>query len=620
MYHMRQKLLLALCLVILNLPIVAQDTPYPTIDALNAVTIPPNDPIDLARRLRGIDSQYTPPVQPPNWKVSDTQFFNVVNSARQQEFVINAELRGMSDNVLLWIETSAPISHELAQQFTELVDASIVQQVQALWGFVEPAGVDGDSRLYILMTTGLDEGIAGYFADNHAYPRAVVPNSNQHEMMVFNLSALGNYDILNPQVLSTIAHEYQHIIRHFRDSNEATWLDEGFSTYTEHHVGWDAGRSQVVNFLTHPNVQLNQWVADTMRFPRYGATFLFVDYLAERYGLDVLRMLSDEPSDGWQGLDAVLRQIGDSSADDVFADWVLANYFLDADTGYGYTTLWNDLPSARPLASIVSYPYHTTGQLPQYSTDYYTASNLGDATSLTLTVAQPDYARLIPTTAFEGDMFYYSVATDSSDVTLTRHFDLSDVESATMTFRTWYDIEEFWDYAYVMVSMDEGVTWDILDGTTSRTNNPYNRAYGTGYTGQSFGWVQEAISLDAYVGQAVLIRFEVITDAASIRHGMAIDDLRIDAIRYVDGFETEFDTWDAQGWIRTDNRLPQRTWIQAVQQGGKELTVSRWLTESNGTYTIDLVENVEQVLISISPIAPQSMVDASYTLEVSTDN
>lgn len=617
MYNMRQKLLLALCLVIFDLPIVAQGTPYPTMDALNAVTIPPNDPIDLARRLWSIDSQYTPPVQPPNWRVGDTQFFNVVNSARQQEFAVNTELRGMSDNVLLWIETSAPISYDLAQQFTELVDMSIVQQVQALWGFAEPAGVDGDPRLYILMTTGLDEGVAAYFADNHAYPRAVMPNSNQHEMMIFNLSALGNYDILNPQVLSTIAHEYQHILRHFRDSNEGTWLDEGFSTYTEHHIGEDAGRSQVVNFLTSPNVQLNQWVADNMRFPRYGATFLFVNYFAERYGLDALRMLSDEQSDGWQGVDTVLRQFDNKSADDFFADWVLANYFLDAKTGYGYTTLWHDLPSARPLASIVDYPYHTTGRLPQYSTDYYTASNLGDASSLTLTLTQPDHAKLIPTTAFEGDSFYYSVATDSSDVMLTRRFDLSDAESATMTFRTWYDLEEFWDYAYVMASTDNGATWNILDGTTSRTTNPYNRAYGEGYTGQSFGWVQESISLDAYGGQEVLIRFEVVTDAASIRHGMAIDDLRIDAIGYSDSFETESSLWNEQGWIRTDNRLPQRTWVQAVQQVGNDLTVLRWLVESDGVYTIDLVEDVEQVLIAISPIAPQTMVDTSYTLEVS---
>jgi immune inhibitor A len=597
------------------LPLMAQESTYPTENALNAVKIPANNPIDLARRLRGIDAIHIPPTQ-PNWVIGDSQFFNAVNSTQQQEFIVNAELRGMSEHVLVWVEASAPISDRLAQQFAEVVDASIVQQVQSLWGFVEPVGIDGDSRFYILMTTGLDKDIAGYFADIHSYPRSVIPNSNQHEMVVYNLSAIGNYDILSSRVLSTIAHEYQHILRHFIDSNESTWLDEGFSTYTEHHIGWDPTRSQVISFLMRPNVQINQWVSDTMRFPRYGATFLLVNYLVEQYGLDALRMLSNEPADGWTGLDLVLKEVAGQPADDFFADWVLANYFLNVDTGYGYKTLWNDLPSARPLASIVNYPYQITGNLPQYSTDYYTALNFGEATSLTLTVTQPDHVKLIPTTAFEGDHFYYSVPADSSDVTLTRSFDLSEITSATMTFRTWYDIEEFWDYGYVMASADDGETWDILGGTTSRTSNPYNRAYGEGYTGQSFGWVQESISLDQYAGKEVLIRFEVITDAASIRHGMAIDDIRIDAVGYKDSFETDSGLWDKQGWIRTDNRLPPRTWIQAVQQVGNDLTVSRWLIESDSEYTIDLIENVEQVLIAISPISPQTMVDTSYTLDV----
>ena len=66
--------------------------------------------------------------------------------------------------------------------------------------------------------------------------------------------------------------------------------------------------------------------------------------------------------------------------------------------------------------------------------------------------------------------------------------------------------------------------------------------------------------------------------------------------------------------------VTQFTWLQAVQQVGNDLTVSRWRVESDSTYTIDLVENVELVLIAISPIAPQTMVDTSYMLAVSIEN
>lgn len=594
----------------------AQDTTFPTVDALNTLHSPSNDPIDLARRLRRVNVQFMPPSESPTWQIGDTQFFNVVNASAQQEFSINAELRGISPNVLIWIEDNVNISQQLAQQFAEIIDTTIYQQVQDLWNFAEPGGVDGDARLYILLVTGIDSGVAGYFADVHAYPRSAVPNSNQHEMMIINLSALGDIDILSPKVLTVIAHEYQHILRHFIDNNEGTWLDEGFSMLTEHHIGWDAGRSQVISFLTQPNVQLNQWVADNNRFPRYGASFLFINYFVERYGLNALHELSSEPLDNWQGVDTVLQQVGGTSADEIFADWVLANYFLDADTGYGYRTLWNDLPSARPLASVVSLPYQTESRLPSYSTDYYTVFNLQNTESLTITFSQADHTQLIPTSAFEGGYFYYSVPVDSSDVTLTRQIDLSGVTSATMKFHTWYDLEEFWDYGYVLASVD-GQTWDILDGSTTRTQNPYNRAYGSGYTGRSFGWVEESIILDNYTGQEILVRFEVITDAASIRHGMAIDNLRIDEINYIDGFETASDEWDKQGWIPTDNRVPQKAWIQAVQQVGQDLTVSRWLADSTDhTWTIDLVDNVEMVLIAISPIAQQTMLESQYTLQI----
>ena len=608
--------LIVFCCVLCGVVVSAQDITYPTVDALNTVILPPNDPIDLARRLRSIDVQYTPPNQPPDWQIGDTRFFNVVDASTRQELAFRAQLRGMSENVLLWIDASAPISNRIAQQFVKLVDTAIYRQAQDLWGFVEPDGVDGDPRLYILVASDLGSAIAGYFADINAYPRSVQPNSNQHEMIIVNLAAWGNTNILSPSVLSVIAHEYQHLLRFFIDSNEGTWLDEAFSMVTEHHIGWDNNRSQVVSFLNHPNVQLNQWVADDSRYSRYGGVFLFVNYFVEQFGLDALRLLSNEQSDGWQGVDAVLHQIGARSADDFFADWVLANYFLDVGTGYGYETLWNDLPSAYPIAMITNYPYQLTGRLPQYSTDYYVAFRMGDAEALTLTFTQPDHARLIPTNAYDGDYIYYSVPADNSDTTLTRRFDLSGVDSATLTFQTWYDLEERWDYAYVMASTDDGMTWDILSGTTSRTDNPYNRAYGEGYTGKSFGWVQETVSLDAYAGGEVLIRFEVISDAASIRHGFAIDGLHIDAIGYQDSFEDDSDEWDAQGWIRTDNRLPQRTWLQVVQQVEKDLTLSRWLIETDTSQTVELVDNAELVLIAVSPIAPQTMVDTTYSLDV----
>ena len=43
----------------------------------------------------------------------------------------------------------------------------------------------------------------------------------------------------------------------------------------------------------------------------------------------------------------------------------------------------------------------------------------------------------------------------------------------------------------------------------------------------------------------------------TLYRGMAIDELRIRAIDYHENFESPDDGWVAEGWLFTDNRLPQ---------------------------------------------------------------
>jgi immune inhibitor A len=293
---------------------------------------------------------------------------------------------------------------------------------------------------------------------------------------------------------------------------------------------------------------------------------------------------------------------------------VVANYVLNTDSDYGYRTLWYNLPSVRPVASINAFPSSHKRQIPQYSADYYTAFDVGGAFQLTFT--QPETVGLIPASVFEGGQMAYAVPADYADATLTRNVDLTGVTSATLQFRTWYDLEENWDYAYVMVSTDAGATWDSVPATTTRDSNPYNRAYGVGFTGQSFGWVEETVSLDAYVGREILLRFEVITDAASLRHSIAVDAIRLDAVGYIDGFENGFGAWEARGWIVTDNRLPQSAWVQVIHlQRDTVQQIDRYRADSpSQTWTITPALDADMLVIVVSPFAPQTMLGADYTL------
>ena len=86
------------------------------------------------------------------------------------------------------------------------------------------------------------------------------------------------------------------------------------------------------------------------------------------------------------------------------------------------------------------------------------------------------------------------------------------MDSATLSFWTWYSIEESWDYAYVEVSTDGGETWSVLEGALSSPESGLGIGFGPGYTGRSDGWQQDTVDLTPYAGAEVLIRFEYVTD------------------------------------------------------------------------------------------------------------
>lgn len=137
----------------------------------------------------------------------------------------------------------------------------------------------------------------------------------------------------------------------------------------------------------------------------------------------------------------------------------------------------------------------------------------------------------------------------------------------TLTFKSLYEIEWDWDYAFVLASIDGGNTWKSLPskrGTTLDGHNPhaaecYTR-YGNGITGVSgepnsltntnraldlypeAQWITDEFDLTAFKGQNVILRFSYFTDPAVVKRGWFIDDLAITAdgaTVYASDFESE---------------------------------------------------------------------------------
>lgn len=612
-----------LLVCLLPVPALAQNAAeYPTLAAIDAADVPPRDLIDLAQRINGVTDIAPPPVAPAPLAVGTVASFWVDNSYENRSFEVDAELKVVGEHIYLWVQTGENLRQADLQRLADEFDTMVYDKVRNLWGSEPSPGVDGDPRVHGLFARDLGPGVGAYFAAKHAYPIEAVPTSNEREMFFFNLDAI-EYLLGDFSLTSITAHEFQHMIRANVDSNEDGWMDEGFSEFTQYYLG-DGNLFAAFSFQANPNTQLNTWTEDGDRTADYGASGMWVAYLHERFGVEGLNELSADPANGMIGVENLARQHS-TTADELFADWVVANLLLDAaDPLYGYTLL-QGLTGPRILTTT-NEPLALT--INQYAANYIGVPNVRSAETLQIDVTAPVTVGLAPMQSPSGTPMWYSNRGDDSNTRLTFPADLTDAQNPMLTFDLWYHIENLWDYGYVMVSTDGGATWDIQQTDEMTTENPHFNAYGAGYTGKSGGgdnpvWVTERVPLADYAGQEVLVRFEMIYDDAVNQPGMFIDAVQIsdDATgsTLLDADFSAAPAWNAEGWLLTDNQLPQQVWVQAVQQHGDEHTVTRWLlTGGSGSYTLPLVERVDQVVIVVSPFAPKTTVPAEITLDVRT--
>ena len=122
---------------------------------------------------------------------------------------------------------------------------------------------------------------------------------------------------------------------------------------------------------------------------------------------------------------------------------------------------------------------------------------------------------------------------DNEDITLTTAsaLDLTFATHAWLQFETRWAIESNYDYVIVSASSDGGVTWSPLCGKFTKNGSTYQAYDEPIYDGQQPGWLLEQMDLGDYLGQHVLIRYELVSDPAVDYDGFYIDDVNITTIQ-----------------------------------------------------------------------------------------
>jgi hypothetical protein len=294
--------------------------------------------------------------------VGEERTFNVYNSSGDFDQVV-AVVRHVGAQAVLYEDTLAPaggFTDDDLATFSSTFDETIYPTVTG--GFGSPSDLDGNERIAILFTTsvnklsprGSDGFVGGFF-----YGLDLLTDregSNQGEIFYALVpDPTGEFSDPHPksQVLAVtpavLAHEFQHMI-HFNErilvggaaGSEALWLSEGLAQMAEELVARSFGASSIAQDFRAGNlVRAKRYVADPLSvslivatgqgtLEERGAGWLYVLYMAERFGVDILARLTSSVRTGIENVEFE----ADTSWGNLIRDWLAALY-LDGRGDYG---------------------------------------------------------------------------------------------------------------------------------------------------------------------------------------------------------------------------------------------------------------------------------------------
>ena len=571
------------------------------------IPVPPDrDLLRLAQRLGRTGDALV--ISTDNPQVGDEESFWVTDLSARRTRQITARLELLTAHALWYVDSQVQVDTQgmavAAQAYEQQIYPKLIE------AFGELGLPPGGARLSILHTPL--QGALGYVSGADRYPQAVHPYSNQRPMMYLDTS---NLAMGSRRYLTVLAHELQHLIHGAADPTEEAWVNEGLSELATELAGYTSASMRI-----SPGqglVSLTLWPDSSQTISRHYATaFRFFRYFIQQHGgPQRLPLLLQVSQDGADGISAYLQRVGAlQTFTDVFGPWTVANLLGEQGVGpYGYSDPLTLVVPDQTLRGVAT----VEGSVAPFAARYITVAPEG--ADATIEFRGQSTAAVIAAEPFSGDRCWWSNRGDAIHTRLEREVDLREVEGATLEFQARYAIEEEWDYAYVMVSADGGERWEILEGRHTVVENPLGNSFGPGYTGSSGGWLQERMDLTPYAGRQIHLSFEYVTDDAVNRDGLCVDDIAVPEIDFFDDAEAETG-WTAEGFVRTDNRLPQEYLVYVVEHpadGSPRVRRMPLSAENTGSLRITgYGEEVEQVVVVLSSVTPATAQAAEYAVRV----
>jgi hypothetical protein len=443
------------------------------------------------------------------------------------------------------------------------------------------------------------------------------------------------------------AHEYQHLLMQYEDSDEVNWINEGLADWAQTLTGYvtpsrpitDVGfDSHIQCFLGYLGVQtpanpnprltsgpensLTRWgdQGDGEILCDYGAAYTSMEYYRGQFGEDFMTLLHRGDANGLAGLQEALTADGQRiPAMDVIRNWTLM-VAVDGLIDDGARILGpykESLFTTPTLDATINWDtvhaFSTPGA-PSNGSDYVRLRNagggylsggqissLGFQGSSTLPTLPVQWTVAPSPPLAPGDPALFSGAGNNRDEMIVREVAVPTGAGASLTFDALWNQELGWDFLFAQISTDGGSTYTSVACTDTTTEtNPDALATAKenvpGFTGFPGAWRPQTCSLSAYAGQTVLLAFRTFNDPAvlgesgAVPPGAWVDDVRVGGTLISDG--TSLDGWRSRTQVRPTS--VSNFTVQILSVDGRKITVKR--LPLTGDFAVSGSANVQKYI------------------------
>lgn len=302
------------------------------------------------------------------YQVGDVETFWTKNVAEDTYEQTPATLKAIGEHCYIFVENGKSVPDSAIEKIRTSFDSKVYPIDTESFGSEWKPGVDGDERITLLMldikdgyTPNSNKGyIGGYFFAGDEFLQAQIPaqykvKSNEREMFYLDIYPS---DPTDDGYMSTVAHEFQHMIHFNLDANEFTWVNECCSQIAPYLCGFGHAE-QIKSYMQSPDNSLTAW-SEEHPVANYGQVYLWGYYLMSRYlTTDTARRtffknLVADQARGYVGFDNAIAQFGTGFTSS-FTEFMIANFINNKKLDKGQYAYDDSLGKFRlPVTETVS--------------------------------------------------------------------------------------------------------------------------------------------------------------------------------------------------------------------------------------------------------------------------